>query len=125
MTARRTSFLIAASMSVSLHAAMFLASRRYELGGVAIDWPSRRPVPVEESTIVVGTELVPEPKREPESDAAPETSAEIKVGPDTEPQDESETSAEIEAEPEPQPEVEPEPEPLMEEDEPREFAMGA
>src|SRR5688500_15120222 len=80
MTARRTSFLIAASMSVSLHAAMFLASRRYEVGGVAIEWPAGRRAPVEEMTIVLGTELVPEPKREPESDAAPETSAETKVG---------------------------------------------
>lgn len=105
MTRRSTSFLIAVSLSVGLHAAMFLAFPRYEVGGVAIEWPASGRGPAEQMTIVIQTELAPEPEPKPEAE--------------TEPESESET----EPEPEIGSEVEPEPEPLKEK--PPEFAMGA
>ena len=63
MNSRRTSFLIAAGLSVGLHAAMFSAFPRYEVGGFAGTWPTDGRKPPEEMTVVL------EPQ-DPEADDA-------------------------------------------------------
>jgi TonB family protein len=69
MSRRRTTFLIAAGLSVSLHAAVFSVFPRYEVGGVPVAWPDDARKPVEQMTIV----LEPEPEiEEPEEKAPPE-----------------------------------------------------